>query len=157
MIDTLFPHWDEAVAPHGEFSVDLVLAGCPSDAREDLLRCTQWSKQDSLEWRKRNTKQSSDEVDEVDAEEPPPAVLLYATKYIPIKDGQGGAVAMVDSMRDRRGGWDLFPHQFISAIWELPAHHFGMFERSVVRIFTASRNVAPLTERTGSGHNKKNQ
>ena len=131
MIDTLFPYWGPAETVHAEFPVDLVLGNCPPDMKEEILRCTQWSKQDTLEWVDRNWK-GKEGLEGIEAEEPPPAVLLYATKYIPVENSRNGAVAMTDYLRHAKGGWDLFPHQFISATWELPAHHFGLFDKNVV-------------------------
>ena len=131
MIDTLYPYWGPPKTVHAEFPVDLVLGNCPPDMKEEILRCTQWSKQDSLEWVDRNWKDKG-EREGIEAEEPPPAVLLYANKYIPVKNSRNGAVAMTDYLRHARGGWDLFPHQFISASWELPAHHFGLFDKNIV-------------------------
>ncbi|KAK0508709.1 hypothetical protein JMJ35_008985 [Cladonia borealis] len=132
MIDTLYPYWGPPKTVHAEFPVDLVLGNCPPDMKEEILRCTQWSKQDSLEWVDRNWKDKG-EIEGIEAEEPPPAVLLYATKYIPVEKSRNGAVAMTDYLRHAKGGWDLFPHQFISATWELPAHHFGLFDKTIVK------------------------
>ena len=133
MIDTLYPYWGPPGTVYAEFPVDLVLGNCPPDMKEEILRCTQWSKLDSLEWVDKNWKEDKDKLEGIEAEEPPPAVLLYATKYIPVENSQNGAVAMTDYLRHAKGGWDLFPHQFISAIWELPAHHFGLFDKNMVR------------------------
>ena len=132
MIDTLYPYWGPPETVHAEFPVDLVLGNCPSDMKEQILRCTQWSKQDSLEWVGRNWKENNDVLEGIEAEKPPPAVLLYATKYIPVDSSRNGAVAMTDYLRHAKGGWDLFPHQFISAVWGLPAHHFGLFDKCIV-------------------------
>ncbi|MCJ1351236.1 MAG: hypothetical protein MMC33_001219 [Icmadophila ericetorum] len=133
MIDTLYPYWGPPGTVYAEFPVDLVLGNCPPDMKEEILRCTQWSKLDSLEWVDKNWKEDKDKLEGIEAEEPPPAVLLYATKYIPVENSQNGAVAMTDYLRHAKGGWDLFPHQFISAIWELPAHHFGLFDKNMVK------------------------
>ena len=132
MVDTLYPYWGPPETVHAEFPVDLVLGPCPPDMKEEILRNTQWSKIDSLEWVDKNWKENKDSLEGIEAEEPPPAVLLYATKYIPVDKRQDGAVAMTDYLRHARGGWDLFPHKFISATWEIPTHHFGLFDKGIV-------------------------
>ena len=81
MIDTLYPYWGPPETVHAEFPVDLVLGNCPPAMKREILRCTQGSKQDSLEWVDRNWKDRED-LQGIEAVEPPPAVLLYATKYM---------------------------------------------------------------------------
>ena len=39
---------------------------------------------------------------------------------------------MTDYLRHAKGGWHLFPRQFTSATWELPAHHFGSFDKNIL-------------------------
>jgi hypothetical protein len=133
MIDTLYPYWGPPETVHAEFPVDFVLKNCPPDLKADVLRCMKWSKEDSDEWVRRNWKSDNNKLDNIEADEPPPAVLLHATKYVPIDKSRENAVVMVDYMRDAKVGWDLFPHQFIAAVWEIPTHHFGLFEKDTVR------------------------
>ena len=135
MIDTLYPYWGPPETVHAKFLVDLVLKNCPPQMREQLLRCSRWSKHDSLEWVSKNWQENKDQLEGIEAQEPPPAVLLHAANCIPVEKSQNGAVAMTEYLRHAKGGWDLFPHQFISAIWELPAHHFGLFDKNIVRYY----------------------
>ena len=130
MIDTVYPYRGSRETVHAEFPVDLVLGNCPPDMKEEILRCTQWSKQDSLEWVDRNWKDKKG-LEGIEAEEPPPAVLLYAQKYIPVENSRNVAVAMTDYVRHAKGGWDHFPHHYISATWELLAHHFGLSDKNI--------------------------
>lgn len=135
MVDTLYPYWGPPNTLHAEFPAELVLGHCPPDMRQEILRCMQWSMMDSPEWVSKNWRAegSNDQLQGIEAEEPPPAVLLYATKYIPVKGSDQGARAMTDYMRHARGGWNLFPHpNFIVAVWDLPTHHFALFEKHVV-------------------------
>ena len=141
MIDTLYPYWGPPSTVHAEIPVELVLQGCPREMREEILRCTLWSKEDSAEWVRRNWKDTGEkkegegEKGGIEAEVPPPAVLLQATNYVPVKggnEGEGGKVAMVDYLRHDKGGWELFPHRFLAAVWGLQGHHFGLFDRDTV-------------------------
>ena len=133
MIDTLYPYWGPPEVIHAEFPVDLVLKNCPPDMKAELLRCMQWSKEDSDAWVSRNWKtENTCNLDGIEANVPPPAVLLLANKYVPVANPQTSARVMVDYLRQAKVGWDLFPHQFIAAVWEIPAHHFGLFEKNTV-------------------------
>lgn len=133
MIDTLYPYWGPPDTVHAEFPVEMVLGPCPPDMRQEILRCTQWSMVDSLEWVSKNWKSNKDQLQGVEAQEPPPAVLLYATEYIPVNKSEQGARAMTDYLRHDRGGWNMFPHHdFIVAVWDLAAHHFALFEKHMV-------------------------
>ncbi|KAF2676479.1 hypothetical protein K458DRAFT_351727 [Lentithecium fluviatile CBS 122367] len=134
MIDTLYPYWGPPETVHAEFPVDFVLKNCPPELKADVLRCMKWSKEDSDEWVARNWKPDSDKLQGIEADKPPHAVLLLATKYVPKDKTGGNARVMVDHMRDAKVGWDLFPHQFIAAVWEIPAHHFGLFEKDTIQI-----------------------
>jgi hypothetical protein len=134
MVDTLYPWWGPPETIHAEFPAELVLGNCPPDMKEEIMRCLMWSKQDSLEWVDRNWKKNKDMLQGIEAEPPPPAVLLHASKYIPVENSHNGAVAIMDYLRDEKGGWDLFPYDFISVIWEIPTHHFGLFEKNIVRM-----------------------
>ncbi|KAK5997936.1 putative thioesterase TR09-like protein [Cladobotryum mycophilum] len=133
MIDTLYPYWGPPGTVHADFPVNLLLGPCPPEMKEEILRCTQWTMEDSLEWVDRNWKANKDQLEGIEAMEPPPAVHLFATKYIPVTKAQNGAVAMTDYLRHERGGWNMFPHDFIVATWELPAHHFGLFEKDMIK------------------------
>ncbi|KAK4213196.1 Alpha/Beta hydrolase protein [Rhypophila decipiens] len=94
MIDTLYPYWGPPDTVHAEMPVDILVgssAGGDSDteaeARNKILRMMDWMNKDSLAWGLQNSKSNlllrPDKADE-DQQQPPPAVLLYATKYIPI-------------------------------------------------------------------------
>jgi hypothetical protein len=98
-----------------------------------MLRCMKWSKEDSDAWVISNWKTDDGaELQGVASIVPPPAVLLLASKYVPVENRNSDAKVMVDYLRHAKVGWDLFPHQFIAAVWELPNHHFGLFEKSTV-------------------------
>lgn len=134
MIDTLYPYWGPQRTVHADMPVDLLLGSCPPDMKEDILRCTQWAKEDCLDWVSRNWKETKDQLHGIEAEEPPPTVLIHATEYIPVTQSETGAVAMMDYLRHAKNGWGFFPHQnFIVASWEIPTHHFGLFKESIVR------------------------
>ncbi|KAK1146385.1 hypothetical protein N8T08_003172 [Aspergillus melleus] len=90
MIDTLYPYWGPPETPHAEFPVDLVLRNCPEDLRAEMIRCMQWSKEDSDEWVRRNWKDNADELDELEAEEPPPGVLILAKGFVPVDPSNDG-------------------------------------------------------------------
>ncbi|KOS22577.1 Polyketide synthase PksR [Escovopsis weberi] len=132
MIDTLYPYWGPAGTVHADLPVDLLLGPCPPEMREQILRCTRWTMADSLEWVERNWAARRDALEGIEAMEPAPAVHLFATQYIPVTKGPEGAVAMTDYMRHDKGGWGMFPHEFIVATWELNTHHFGLFEKDMV-------------------------
>lgn len=134
MIDTLFPYWGPPETPHAELSVDLVFKNCPPDMKAEMLRCMQYTKEDSDAWVLRNWKggNADVELDGIEEIAPVAAVLLLGKKFVPVAGLQTGGRVMVDYMRDARLGWDLFPHQFIAATWEIPAHHFGLFEKNMV-------------------------
>jgi hypothetical protein len=133
MVDTLYPYWGPPEVIHAEFPVEFVLKGCPPDLKAQMLLCMQWSKEDSDEWVSRNWKtEDNDELDGIEGIAPPPAVLLLANKYVPVADPHTNAKCMVDYLRHAKVGWDLFPHQFIAAVWEIPAHHFGLFDKNTV-------------------------
>ncbi|KEY68601.1 hypothetical protein S7711_05783 [Stachybotrys chartarum IBT 7711] len=133
MIDTLYPYWGPPENRHAEFPVDLVLGPCPQDMREEILRCTQWSKEDCEDWVARNWKAGSDDLGDIEATQPPPTIRLHAAQYIPVGKNENGAVAILDSFRHARGGWDFFPHEFIETTWDVPAHHFGLFDSHVIK------------------------
>jgi hypothetical protein len=138
MLDTLFPYWGPPGTAHAQFPVDFVLKNCPAELKPHVLRCMQWSKEDSDAWAARNWKAEDGDsggLEGIEAEVPPPAVLLHATKFVPVGRGQEGRVVMVDYKRGEMGGWGLFPHKFIAAVWEVPAHHFGLFDGDVVSLF----------------------
>jgi hypothetical protein len=133
MIDTLYPYWGPPDVIHAEFPVDIVLKNCPPDMKAGMIRCMQWSKEDSDAWVSRNWKTDNNvDLDGIEGIVPPPAVLLLATKYVPVANPQTNAKCMVDYLRHAKVGWNLFPHQFIAAVWEIPAHHFGLFEKETV-------------------------
>ncbi|KAM7210838.1 Alpha/Beta hydrolase fold [Rhypophila decipiens] len=137
MIDTLYPYWGPPETVHAEIPVEMVLGPVAPDMREQILRIMEWTKADSLEWVVRNWKANKDALEGVEAQEPPPTVLLHATEYIPVVAGgaKPGDCAMTDYLRHERGGWNLFPHDdFIVAVWDLPAHHFALFEKETVRL-----------------------
>ncbi|KAF2875794.1 Alpha/Beta hydrolase protein [Massariosphaeria phaeospora] len=134
LVDTMYPYWGPPDTVHAEFPVDLVLKNCPPDIKENMIRCMQWSKQDSDEWVSRNWKTDDNSgLDGIEAMVPPDAVLLHAQKYVPVADPQTASRCMVDYLRDDKVGWNHFPHQFIAAVWEMPTHHFGLFEKTTVR------------------------
>lgn len=56
MIDTLYLYWGPPEVIHAEFPVDIVLKSCPPDIKAEMLRCMQWSKEDSDAWLSRNWK-----------------------------------------------------------------------------------------------------
>jgi len=90
--------------------------------------------EDCLDWVTRNWKENKDQLDGIEAEEPPPTVFIHATEYIPVPASETGAVAMFDQFRTANNGWDFFPHEnFMIAIWEIHTHHFGLFEKDMVR------------------------
>lgn len=134
MIDTLYPYWGPAGTVHADLPLDVVLGPCPPDMKEDIIRCMKWTKEDSEHWATRNWKENKDQLDGIEAEEPPPTVFIHATEYIPVPNSETGAVAMFDQFLKARNGWDFFPHQdFMVAVWEIPTHHFGLFEKGTVR------------------------
>ncbi|KAM7190947.1 Alpha/Beta hydrolase fold [Rhypophila sp. PSN 637] len=136
MIDTLYPYWGPPETVHAEIPVEMVLGPVAPDIREQILRIMEWTKADSLEWVVRNWKANKDALEGVEAQEPPPTVLLHATEYIPVVAGgaKPGDCAMTDYLRHERGGWNLFPHDdFIVAVWDLPAHHFALFEKETIK------------------------
>ncbi|KAM7211383.1 Alpha/Beta hydrolase protein [Rhypophila decipiens] len=147
MIDTLYPYWGPPDTVHAEMPVDILVgsAGGGSDteaeARSKILRMMDWMNKDSLAWGLQNSRSSlylrpdKAEKDQVeDQEQPPPAVLLYATKYIPI-------AVMTDFLRhDRTLGWDsMFAggkgagHGFIVANWQVDGHHFELFQKHLIK------------------------
>ncbi|KAI1773171.1 hypothetical protein F4818DRAFT_443528 [Hypoxylon cercidicola] len=133
MIDTLYPYWGPPGTVHADVPVDLILGSCPPDMKEEISRCMQWANEDCPDWVSRNWK-DNDQLDGIEAEEPPPTVFIHATKYIPRTKSETGAVTMFDHFRHAKNGWDLFPHQnFIVAFWEIPTHHFGLFEKGMVK------------------------
>ncbi|KAF2971835.1 hypothetical protein GQX73_g1751 [Xylaria multiplex] len=134
MIDTLYPYWGPPGTVHAELPVDLVLGSCPPDMKTEILRCTQWAKEDCLDWVTRNWKENRDQLDGIEADEPPPTVFIHATQYIPVTESETKAVAMLDQFRHANNGWHLFPHQdFIVARWEISTHHFGLFEKGMAK------------------------
>ncbi|KAF2730698.1 hypothetical protein EJ04DRAFT_444523 [Polyplosphaeria fusca] len=134
MVDTLYPYWGPPETVHADLSADVVLGACPPDMREEMVRCMKWTKEDCHDWTLRNWKENKDQLDGIEAEEPPPTVFIHATEYIPLGDLETGAVAMFDQFRKAKNGWDFFPHQnFMVAVWEIPTHHFGLFEKGIVR------------------------
>lgn len=101
--------------------------------KAEMLRCMQWTKEDSDDWVVRNWKpENTGDLDGIEGIVPPPAVLLLANKYVPVANPQADTKCMVDYLRHAKSGWDLFPHQFIAAVWEIPAHHFGLFGKNTV-------------------------
>jgi len=148
MIDTPYPYFGPAETNYAEFSVDLVLAKCPRDMREAVLRCMLWSTQDSVEWVARNSEQRDTDEGGIEADEPPPALLVWGKGYVPVTEhGKGEMnVAVCDFLRERKGGWDeRFPHRFISAVWEVGAHHFGFFEGAKVSFWYTGEEEVLLT------------
>ena len=134
MLDTLYPYWGPPEIVHAELPVDVVFGSYPPDMQEEMVRCMQWTMQDCLEWVLRNWKEDKDHLGEIEAVEPPPTVFIHATKYIPVDNSERGLVAMLDYFRDAKNGWGFFPHEnFIIATWEIPTHHFGLFEKGIVR------------------------
>jgi hypothetical protein len=132
MIDTLFPYWGPPGTVHADMPVDLVLGPCPPDMREQMMRCMEWTKEDCTDWMARNLKEDKDKLDGIEADEPPPAVFIHATEYIPIAASETG-VAMFDQFRRAKNGWEFFPHQnFMVAVWEIPTHHLGLFDKDMV-------------------------
>ncbi|EMD97895.1 hypothetical protein COCC4DRAFT_200698 [Bipolaris maydis ATCC 48331] len=132
LIDTMYPYWGPPETVHADVSIDLVLKNIPSDLKESMLRCMDWSKEDCDEWVLRNWKGDIDQLGEVESEEPAPAVLIHANKLI-VEETSAGVRCMVDQYKDQKNGWNFFPHQFIAAIWETPVHHFGLFEETSVQ------------------------
>ena len=130
MIDTVYPYWGPPDVRHAEFPADIVLKHCPPDMRAAMTRCMKWSKEDSDAWVSRNWKTGG--LDGIEGTAPSPAVLLLANKYVPVANPQTNSKCMVDYLRHANAGWDLFPHKFIAAVWEIPAHHFGLFEKDTV-------------------------
>jgi hypothetical protein len=134
MIDTLYPYWGPPETVHAELPVELVLGACPPDMQQEMVRCMQWTKEDCDCWVSRNWKENKDNMDGIEAEGPPPTVFIHATKYIPVTNSDTGAVAIFDHFRMAKNGWDFFPHEnFMVAIWDIPTHHFGFFEKEFVR------------------------
>lgn len=134
MIDTLYPYWGPPGTVHADFPRDLVLGSCPPDMKEEIVRCMQWTKEDCVDWVARNWRGNKDKLDDIEAEEPPPTVFVHATEYLPVTSSETGAVAMFDQFRDAKNGWDFFPHsEFMVAVWDIPTHHFGLFEKRIVR------------------------
>jgi hypothetical protein len=131
MIDTMFPYWGPPSTVHASVSVDTVLKDCPPDLKESILRCMRWSKEDCDEWVLRNWKGDIDQLGEVESQEPAPAVLLHANKFL-VEDNSEGTRCMVDQYRDQKNGWGFFPHRFIAAIWNISVHHFELFEEKSV-------------------------
>ena len=132
MIDTIYPYWGPPSTIHAEFPLDLVLKNCPPDLKECMVRCMQWSKLDSDGWVERNSKEGERQLRGLEAETPPPAVLIHAKSYVPVENSKSGEKCMVDAFRDEKLGWDLFPHQFIAAVWDMQTHHFGLFDKDTV-------------------------
>lgn len=142
MVDTPFPYFGPPESRYAALSVDMVLAGCPKEMREYVLRCTLWSTQDSAEWAARNSKQTDITQGQIEAEEPPPAVLIWGKEHVRVVEigSSGGDVAMCDVLRRCKGGWDeRFPHPFISAVWEIGAHHFAFFDAAKVNLMAHSK------------------
>lgn len=125
LIDTLYPYWGPEGTSHADIPVDVLLGPCPPDMKDQILRCAEWSRLDCNEWVARNWKGNEDSLEGVEALEPPPAVRIHATKYVPVIENERGDIAMFDYSRETNGGWgDFFPHEFIVATLELDAHHF---------------------------------
>jgi thioesterase domain-containing protein len=133
MIDTLFPYWGPPGTVHAELPVELLLGEFSSEQlKDDFTACSEWSRTDSLEWASRNSTDKAKALEGVEAEDPPPSVLLFASRYVPVTNQQNEAVVFTDYLRHAKSGWEMFPHNFIIATWDLPAHHFGLFEPGVV-------------------------
>lgn len=133
MIDTLFPYWGPPGTVHAALSVDFVLGSCPPDMKSEMLRCMQWTKEDCTDWASRNWKGNGSQLSGIEAKEPPPTVFIHATEYIPLQNLDANSVAIFDQFRNARNGWDFFPHEsFIVATWQIPTHHFGLFDRENV-------------------------
>jgi hypothetical protein len=153
MIDTVYPYWGPPDVIHAEFPADIVLKNCPPDMRAEMIRCMKWSKEDSDAWVSKNWK--TEDLDGVEGTVPSPAVLLLANKYVPVASPKTNSKCMVDYLRHARAGWDLFPHQFIAAVWEIPAHHFGLFEKDMVSrlpsmmcpLLSTTRQIRVTTEK----------
>lgn len=59
---------------------------------------------------------------------PPKTVLLKCNEYVPTKSDLPNAVARVDVVREReRLGWEEYPYDFLSAVLDIPGHHFNIF------------------------------
>lgn len=65
---------------------------------------------------------------------PPQTVLLKCAEYVPVtKSDVPGAVAWVDVVREQEKlGWQDYPYDFISAVLEIPGHHFNIFTEPYV-------------------------
>ena len=110
MIDTLYPYWGPPETVHADFPVDLVFESCPPDMKEEMVRCMRWTKEDCLDWVSRNWIENKDQLDGIEAEEPPPTVFIHATRYIPVTNSETGAVTIFNHFRKAKNGWDFFPH-----------------------------------------------
>lgn len=64
----------------------------------------------------------------------PQTVLLRCIEYIPVTHSdRPDAIARVDVLRDQEKlGWDDYPYGFISAVLEIPGHHFNIFTEDYV-------------------------
>ena len=81
----------------------------------------------------RNWIENKDQLDGIEAKEPPPIVFIHAIRYIPVTNLETGAVTIFNHFRKAKNGWDFFPHQnFIVAVFEISTHHFGVFEKGSV-------------------------
>jgi thioesterase domain-containing protein len=60
----------------------------------------------------------------------PPVVLLRATDRVPIPpDSEPGSLVDVDLHRESPClGWDYLEHPLLQAIYDIPGHHFDLFE-----------------------------
>lgn len=99
-----------------------------------MERCSRWFMEDNVKWVTQNWKENSDQLEGIEAEEPPQAIRLNASRYVPVTDTSDSKIAMPDYHRHSNGGWDMFPCDFIIATWELPAHHFALFEKDTVSL-----------------------
>ncbi|KAL2851010.1 Alpha/Beta hydrolase protein [Aspergillus pseudoustus] len=61
---------------------------------------------------------------------PPPAVLLRATERVPVPAGsKPGSLVDVDLDRDSTLlGWDRLEYPLLHAVYDIPGHHFDIFE-----------------------------
>lgn len=64
---------------------------------------------------------------------PPRTVLLKCSEYVPTKSDIPNAIARVDAVREREKlGWEDYPYDFLSAVLEIPGHHFNIFTNPYV-------------------------